>query len=58
MGEMSRTKLLQVTRAVAKEVKGGSGYGYHRGPRSGNGPFHKGSNSSARSGSDWVFVKD
>lgn len=39
MGEINRTKILQVTRAVEKETKGGSGLGYNRGPRSGSGSF-------------------
>lgn len=53
MGEINRTKILQVTRAVEKEVKGG-GLGYNRGPRVGSGSFRTG---SRRNGSDWVMVK-
>ncbi|KAK2419988.1 hypothetical protein QL285_030786 [Trifolium repens] len=34
-GEMSRAKLLQVTRAVEREVKGSNGLDSHRGPRMG-----------------------
>ncbi|MCH83460.1 RNA-directed DNA polymerase (Reverse transcriptase), partial [Trifolium medium] len=54
MGEMSRTKLLQVTRAVEKEVKG-SGSGYYRGSKSGNGSFKPNSHGPGRGGSDWVM---
>jgi len=48
MGEMSRAKLLQVTRAVEKEIKGRGG------SRSGNGVFKT---RSGRNRSDWVIVK-
>ena len=41
MGDMSRMKLLQVTRAVEKEAKGKSGVGLTRGPK--NGPYRVGS---------------
>ncbi|GAU37691.1 hypothetical protein TSUD_164940 [Trifolium subterraneum] len=54
MGEMSRMKLFQVTRAVEKEIKGGSGSNHHRGSRVGNGLSRHG---PSRSGSDWVMVK-
>lgn len=57
MGELSRAKLLQVTRAMEKEIKGGSGSGYSRGPRPGNGSFRTGSHGMGKSGSDWVMVK-
>ncbi|MCI44329.1 hypothetical protein A2U01_0065568, partial [Trifolium medium] len=50
---MNRTKLLQVTRAVEREIKGGSGSGF-RGSKGGTGPFGTG---SSRNGSDWVMVK-
>ncbi|MCI06538.1 RNA-directed DNA polymerase (Reverse transcriptase), partial [Trifolium medium] len=57
MGEMSRTKVLQVTRAVEKEVRGG-GSGYYRGPKQGNGSSRPNSHGSGRGGFDWVFVKN
>ncbi|MCH85261.1 RNA-directed DNA polymerase (Reverse transcriptase) [Trifolium medium] len=54
MGEMSRAKLLQVTRTVEREIKGGSGSNVNRGLRGSNGPYR---NGSGRNGSDWVMVK-
>ncbi|MCH80279.1 Ty3/gypsy retrotransposon protein, partial [Trifolium medium] len=51
LGEMSRTKLLKVTRAVEKEVKGISGSSFNRGPK--NGPYRNG----IKGGSDWVMVR-
>lgn len=56
MGEMSRTKLLQVTRAVEKEVKGGNGSGFGRGPK--NGPYRSNSHGGNKGVSDWVMVKN
>jgi hypothetical protein len=56
MGSMSRSKLLQVTRAVEKEVKG-SGSNFYRGPKSGNGSHRPNSYGSSKTGSDWVMVK-
>jgi hypothetical protein len=55
MSEMSRTKLLQVTRAVEKEVKGKSGVGFNRGPK--NGPYRSGSQVGNKGGTDWFMVK-
>ncbi|GAU50456.1 hypothetical protein TSUD_373220 [Trifolium subterraneum] len=52
MGEMSRTKLLQVTRAVEKEVNGVGGSSFNHGPK--NGPYRMGN----KRGSDWVMVKN
>ncbi|MCI20074.1 retrotransposon gag protein, partial [Trifolium medium] len=59
MGELSRGKLLQVTRAVEREVKGEDGSGYNRQARLGHGSSSKNGlhGSSRRDGSDWVFVK-
>ncbi|MCI36754.1 RNA-directed DNA polymerase (Reverse transcriptase), partial [Trifolium medium] len=51
------TKLLQVTRAVEKEVKGGGGSSMGRGPRSGFGPSRNGYQGGSRNGSDWVMVR-
>lgn len=56
MGEMNRSKLLQVTRAVEREVKG-SGSNFYRGPKSGNGSHRPNSYGSSKPGSDWVMVK-
>ncbi|MCH83576.1 RNA-directed DNA polymerase (Reverse transcriptase) [Trifolium medium] len=56
MGEMNRTKLLQVTRAVEKEIKG-SGSNFYRGSKHGNGSFRSNSHRSGKSGTDWVMVK-
>jgi hypothetical protein len=56
MGSMSRSKLLQVTRAVEKEVRG-SGSNFYRGPKSGNGSHRPNSYGSNKTGSDWVMVK-
>jgi hypothetical protein len=57
LGEMSRTKLLQVTRAVEKEVGGENGPNHNRGLKTGHGSFRSGSNGPGRNGSDWVMVK-
>ncbi|MCH79689.1 Ty3/gypsy retrotransposon protein [Trifolium medium] len=54
MGEMSRAKLLHVTRAMEREIKGGAGSSVNRGLKGGNGPYRSG---SGRNGSDWVMVK-
>lgn len=56
MGEMSRTKLLQVTRAVEKEIKG-TGSGFYRGSKSGNGLHRPSSHGSGKGSTDWVMVK-
>ncbi|MCI23384.1 hypothetical protein A2U01_0044563, partial [Trifolium medium] len=60
MGEMSRTRLMQVTRAVEKEIQGksGSGSNHNRGSRYTNGPQRSGSNGFNRNGSDWVMVRN
>ncbi|MCH82511.1 retrotransposon gag protein [Trifolium medium] len=57
LGEMSRTKLLQVTRAVEKEVKGSNGSNFSRGHKRGGGLYRSGSQGGNRNGSDWVMVK-
>ncbi|KAI5391241.1 hypothetical protein KIW84_076183 [Lathyrus oleraceus] len=56
MGEMNITKLLQVTRAVEREVKGGNGSGFHCEPRFGYNPAHNGS-AGRKTGSDWVMIR-
>jgi hypothetical protein len=56
LGDLTRTKILQVTRAVEKEVRG-SGLGYNRGPKPGNGSFRSGSQGTGKGGSDWIMVK-
>ncbi|CAJ2668611.1 unnamed protein product [Trifolium pratense] len=55
MGEMNRTKLLQLTRAVEREVRGG-GPNIYRGSKSGSGSFRPNSYRSGKNGSDWVMV--
>jgi hypothetical protein len=55
MGGVTRARMLQITRAVEKEVKGSSGSDYNCGPR--NGPNRTGSQEGGRNGSDWVMVK-
>jgi predicted aspartyl protease len=55
MGEMSRAKLLAVSRAVEKEVKGGSGSGFTRNPRTSNGLSR---NGPRKEGMDWVMIKN
>lgn len=59
MGGVSRSKLLVLTRAVEKEVKGETGSGYTRGNRFGGGSGYKnGSGAPGRTGgADWVWVK-
>ncbi|MCI54455.1 hypothetical protein A2U01_0075705, partial [Trifolium medium] len=54
---MSKTKLLQVTHAVVKEVKGSNGSNFSRGLKGGGGPYRSGSQGGSRNGSDWVMVK-
>jgi hypothetical protein len=56
LGDISRTKLLHVTRAVERETKG-SGSNMYRGPKPSHGSNRPSSNGSGRSGSDWVMVK-
>lgn len=56
MGEMSRTKLLQVTRAVEKEVSGVGLSPYH-GSRQGSGSHRPNSHGSGKPNSDWVLVQ-
>ncbi|XP_058734110.1 uncharacterized protein LOC131605817 [Vicia villosa] len=56
MGEMNRTKLLQVTRVVEREVRGGNGTSFNRGPKSGYGSTHNGS-SGRKNGSDWGMIR-
>lgn len=55
---MTRSKLLQVSRAVEKEVRGEMGLSYNRASKS-YGSGYKPNNSGAgrQRGSDWVFVK-
>jgi hypothetical protein len=57
MGDMSRSKLLQVTRAVEKEIIGENGSHNYRGPKMGNGSNRPGTHGTGRSNSDWVLVK-
>ncbi|CAI8599296.1 unnamed protein product [Vicia faba] len=54
MGEMSRTKLLQVTRVVEREVKGGNNF--HRGSRFSYNPSHNGS-IGRKATSDWIMIQ-
>jgi hypothetical protein len=56
MGEMSRAKVLQVTRAVEKEIRG-NGSGYFRGSKNGSGSLRPSFNGSGKTQSDWVMVK-
>ncbi|MCH80537.1 Ty3/gypsy retrotransposon protein [Trifolium medium] len=58
MGDMNRAKLLQVTRAVEKEIHGNSGSNFNRSSKSGNGSYRPGSHGSGRGNSDWVMVKN
>ncbi|GAU28429.1 hypothetical protein TSUD_54810 [Trifolium subterraneum] len=57
MGDLSRSRLLQVTRAVEKEVKGGNGSGLTRNPRFGNGSHRPGSQNTGRGNTYWVMVR-
>ncbi|PNX65558.1 hypothetical protein L195_g062662, partial [Trifolium pratense] len=54
---MSRTKLLQVTRAVEKEVRGGNGSNHNRGSKFRNGLQPYGSHGPKKDGSDWVMIR-
>jgi hypothetical protein len=56
LGEMSRSKLLNVTRAVERETKGVGSIPY-RGPKPNHGSYRSNSNGSGKNGSDWVMVK-
>ncbi|GAU25314.1 hypothetical protein TSUD_375770, partial [Trifolium subterraneum] len=56
MGEMSRTKLFQVTRAVEKEIKG-SGSSFYRRSKTGNGSLRPSFHGSGKNNSDWVMVR-
>jgi hypothetical protein len=51
LGDVSRLKLLQLARAVEKEVKGCNGVWLHRGPK--NGPYRP----SQGHRSDWLMIK-
>ncbi|MCI37503.1 hypothetical protein A2U01_0058727, partial [Trifolium medium] len=57
IGDLNRTKLMQVTRAVEKEINGksGSGSGYNRGSKHNTGLSRNGPQGSR---SDWVMVKN
>ncbi|MCI09995.1 RNA-directed DNA polymerase (Reverse transcriptase), partial [Trifolium medium] len=58
VGDLSRAKLLQVTRVVEREIRGDGGTGYNRSSKSGHGASRSGYGGSSRgSGSDWVMVK-
>lgn len=56
MGDINRTKLLQVIRAVEREVKGANGSSFSRGPKSGYGPTHN-ELPGKKAGSDWVMIR-
>lgn len=58
MGEMSRARLLQVTRAVEKEIYGENGSSSNRGPRFGSGSHRPGTHGAGRGNSYWVLVKN
>ncbi|GAU42300.1 hypothetical protein TSUD_136860 [Trifolium subterraneum] len=60
MGEMSRSKLMQVTRAVEKEIQGknGSGSNHNRGSKPSSGFQRFGPNGPNRNNSDWVMVRN
>lgn len=59
MGGVNRSKLLVLTRAVEKEVKGENGSGNFRGNRVGGNPGFKGGSGvpGRTGGTDWVWVK-
>ncbi|PNX94273.1 hypothetical protein L195_g017446, partial [Trifolium pratense] len=58
LGDLSRTKVLQVARAVEKETKGDSGSGYNRQAKLGHGSTRFSTQGSSKSsGSDWVLVR-
>ncbi|MCI26897.1 hypothetical protein A2U01_0048095, partial [Trifolium medium] len=56
VGELSRAKLLQVTRVVEREIKGDAGLGFNRHSKLGYGSSKSGSNGSSK-GNNWVMVK-
>ncbi|PNX97977.1 hypothetical protein L195_g021217, partial [Trifolium pratense] len=59
LSDLSRSKVLQVSRAVEKEMGGGSGSGYHKPYKSGHGSTRSGGHRPNKgSGSDWVLVKE
>jgi hypothetical protein len=56
VGDISRAKVLQVTRVVEREVSGDGNY--NRSPKPGHGPYRAGSSGTGKvNGSDWVLVK-
>ncbi|GAU48361.1 hypothetical protein TSUD_282420 [Trifolium subterraneum] len=58
VGNLSRGKLLQVTRVVEREVRGDAGMSYNKHSKSGHGSSKYGfCGSSKGSGADWVMVK-
>jgi hypothetical protein len=58
MGDLGRSKLLQVTRAIEKEVEGRNGPGRHKNPQTGYGSNRSsGLGPNRGTGSDWVLVK-
>jgi hypothetical protein len=58
MGDLGRAKLLQVTRAIEKEVEGRNGPGRQRNPQTGYGSNRNvGFGPNRSGGSDWVLVK-
>lgn len=58
MGDLNRSKVLQVARVVERETKGDSGMSYHRQTKSGHGSNRGGIQGSNRGNStDWVMVK-
>jgi hypothetical protein len=59
MGDLGRTKLLQVARAVEKEIGGLTGPGHNKISKAGYGSNRNGGygSSSRGGGSDWIWVK-
>ncbi|MCH79682.1 transposon Tf2-1 polyprotein, partial [Trifolium medium] len=58
LGDLSRTKVLQVTRAVEKETRGENGSGYNKQAKTGYGPTRNSTHGAHRGGgADWVLVK-
>ncbi|PNY17867.1 hypothetical protein L195_g014621, partial [Trifolium pratense] len=57
MGDLSRSKVLQVARAVERETKREYGSGYIRSNKSGHGSNRPGTIGSQKDKADWVFVK-
>lgn len=56
MGDLNRSKVLQVARVVERETKGDSGMSYHRQTKSGHGSNRGGIQGSNRGNStDWVM---